>query len=80
MKTLCVHKKSEIGNHRSVSKKTSSNEREGLQELIAAAADWLDSADFEIPIGSKSNSLYTHPIPLNLKSDSECFSIKNQFN
>jgi hypothetical protein len=26
-----------------VSKKTSSDEREGLQELIAAAADWLES-------------------------------------
>ncbi len=45
-----------------MSKKTSSNEREGLQELIVVAADWLDSVDFEIPIGFKSNSLYTQEV------------------
>jgi hypothetical protein len=40
----------------------------------------INSVDFEIPIGSKSNSLYTHLIPLNLKSDSESIEKKQDVN
>jgi len=40
----------------------------------------INSVDFEIPIGSKSNSLYKHPIPLNLKSDSKSIKEKQDVN
>jgi len=40
----------------------------------------INLVDFEIPIGSKSNSLYTHPIPLNLKSDSKSIEEKQDVN
>ncbi len=40
----------------------------------------INSVDFKIPIGSKSNSLYTHPIPLNLKSGSESIEEKQDVN
>ncbi len=40
----------------------------------------FNSVDFKIPIESKSNSLYTYPIPLNLKLDSDSIEEKQAVN